>query len=221
MIFHSFLKPIPYLDYLNFQLRSRKKRRESILFLEHPPTITAGISSRKENLLFSREYLEKEGVQYREVVRGGDHTGHEPGQLVVYWHLDLTARQMSVGEFLTSLQDTVIQSVQEIWNITLVGDRNRPGLYWQDDPEIKIVSIGVYFKSYFTSFGMAINLNNSGNIFRYINPCGISSSQMRNLASLGANIDLKGEFIELIGKKWKFILEKKYPPKTSQKVRWL
>lgn len=221
MIFHSFQKPIPYLDYLAFQERSRKKRRESLLFLEHPPTITAGVNSKSENLLYPVEFLRPEGVDYIPVSRGGDHTGHEPGQLVVYLHTDLGVRGMGVGDFLREIQTGVIETVDRIWGISLVENRTSPGLYWAENPQKKVVSLGVYFKSFFTSFGFALNLDNSCKIFRYIHPCGIGSDNMMPLNRIGADPARRAEFIRSYAEFWRDCLTKKYPAKNGKNLRWV
>ncbi|MCC5814551.1 MAG: lipoyl(octanoyl) transferase LipB [Leptospira sp.] len=205
---------------MNFQNKARKKRWESILFLEHPASITAGVSSDSNNLLVKHEFLRQKEIFYSHVARGGDHTGHELGQIVVYFHIDLKKRQISIAEFLNFIQDFTISSIKETWNIELVPDKESPGLYWKENPEKKIVSMGIYFKSFFTSFGIAINLNNSGEIFQYINPCGISSSNMMNLLSLGAESDLKNSFIQRLAGKWENVL-KNYPPNNEYNIRWL
>jgi lipoyl(octanoyl) transferase len=220
MIFSSFSRPVYYLDYMNFQNKARKKRWESILFLEHPATITAGVSSDSNNLLVSPEFLEQKEIFYTHVARGGDHTGHEPGQIIIYFHMDLKERQISIVDFLNFVQNTTISAIWETWNIDLIPDKGKPGLYWKENPQKKIVSMGIYFKSYFTSFGIAINLSNSCEIFQYINPCGISSSHMMNLISLGAKADLKNSFIQCLAGKWENVL-KKYPPNNGYNIRWL
>lgn len=85
----EFRKKIPYLRYLEMQEKLRKFRRECILFLEHASTITRGINYNPENLLLGREFLESQGIQVHFIQRGGDFTAHEPGQLVIYSHVDL------------------------------------------------------------------------------------------------------------------------------------
>ncbi|EMO25708.1 hypothetical protein LEP1GSC170_0758 [Leptospira interrogans serovar Bataviae str. HAI135] len=85
----EFREKIPYLRYLEMQDKLRKFRRECILFLEHAPTITGGINYNPENLLVKPEFLESMGIQIHWTQRGGDFTAHEPGQLVLYSHVDL------------------------------------------------------------------------------------------------------------------------------------
>jgi len=59
-----------------------------------------------------------------------------------------------------------------------------------------MVSFGVYFKSFFTSFGAAINIENDLNTFQMINPCGGRSENMVSIRSLGRDIKKRGEFIQ-------------------------
>lgn len=221
MLFHRFSYPVLYLDYLNFQERSRKKKRESILFLEHPSTITAGRNAKPENLLISPESLEKESIAYISVGRGGDHTGHEKGQLVVYFHIDLEARGMKVGDFLYEMQESAKLGILKVWGISVQENRESPGLYWSEKPSKKLLSMGVYFKSFFTSFGFALNLSNSGKVFRFINPCGMDSQDMISLAEIGVDTAGRENFIQFVGEYWIDVLTKKYPAKNGKTLRWI
>jgi lipoyl(octanoyl) transferase len=236
-------RKIQYLDYISFQERSRKKRRESILFLEHFPTITAGINTRQENLLVSREYLEKKGIQFLEIPRGGDLTAHEPGQIVVYFHIDLQARELGVGEFLDFVLESAVRATKEAAGLDLVPKREAPGLYWDSgdgsrysgisrksresressDRYLKILSMGVYFKSFFTSFGIAMNWSNNREVFQNINPCGISAESMTSLSSLGIDRleERREKWIQLMADFWEEYLKKKTPAQKTRIHRYL
>lgn len=160
--------------------------------MEHFPVITAGINSKKENLLVSESVLKAEKIDYEEIQRGGDFTAHEPGQLVIYAHIDLKKRNWGIDFFLKSFQDAISESVLSASGVSLFCDPKRPGLYLSKNPDKKIVSIGVYFKSFFTSFGAAVNLNNSLEVFRNINPCGISAQNMSSVSlEAGEKQDLR------------------------------
>lgn len=221
MIFHQFTKPVSYLDYINFQDTSRKKKRESTLFLEHEPTITSGSTAISSNLLVNPGILQEKGIHFYEIQRGGDFTAHELGQLVVYFHLDLAARNLSIGNFLREMQEILIFSVYEVWGLALIMDKENPGLYLKSRPEWKIVSLGIYFKQFFTSFGFALNLSNQCSVFQYINPCGLKSENMKSIFMLGADPSLRQKFIDHFSEAWMNFLLKKYPSPISNKVRWL
>ncbi len=87
----------------------------------------------------------------------------------------------------------------EIWNVELVENREAPGLYLADSPEKKMVSIGVLAKSYFTSFGFALNGVNDLSTFRLINPCGMSAGNMVSLAGLAKVKDWEREKLRFAG----------------------
>jgi lipoyl(octanoyl) transferase len=57
---------------------------DTLLLLEHPPTITVGKAGKPENVLVPSENLKQMGISLYFVDRGGDVTYHGPGQLVGY-----------------------------------------------------------------------------------------------------------------------------------------
>lgn len=184
---------VPYNRYLKLQSFLRKRRREILIFLEHTSTITAGSNYNIQNLLVSEEYLLEKSVQFFQVERGGDLTAHEVGQLVIYPHIDLKKRNITIGDYLHLLTQTLIQSISDVWGILVIENKEKPGLYLASNPNKKLVSMGVYFKSYFTSYGVAINLRNDLSVFRMINPCGQDAANMVSLLSLGLDTSIEKE----------------------------
>jgi len=209
MKFTKKIYSVPYNRYLKLQSFLRKRRREILIFLEHTSTITAGSNYNIQNLLVSEEYLLEKSVQFFQVERGGDLTAHEIGQLVIYPHIDLKKRNITIGDYLHLLTQTMIHSISEVWNLSVIQDKEKPGLYLASEPTKKLVSIGVYFKSYFTSYGVAINLRNDLSVFRMINPCGGDAANMVSLLSLGldTSIEKEEEFREVFKKKFTISLE--------------
>ena len=184
---------VPYNRYLKLQSSLRKRRREILIFLEHTSTITAGSNYNIQNLLVSEEYLLEKSVQFFQVERGGDLTAHEVGQLVIYPHIDLKKRNITIGDYLHLLTQTLIQSISDVWGLLVIENKEKPGLYLASNPNKKLVSMGVYFKSYFTSYGVAINLRNDLSVFRMINPCGQDAANMVSLLSLGLDTSIEKE----------------------------
>jgi lipoyl(octanoyl) transferase len=73
-------------------LRKQDRIGDTLLLLEHKPVITLGRNADKSNIVVSREFLERKGVEVHECDRGGDVTFHGPGQLVGYPIFDLRAQ---------------------------------------------------------------------------------------------------------------------------------
>ena len=76
------------------KLKNRKSVNKEItqnhlIFVEHPNVYTLGKSGDINNLLLSKEDLEKKEIQFFNTNRGGDITCHGPGQIVCYPILDL------------------------------------------------------------------------------------------------------------------------------------
>jgi lipoyl(octanoyl) transferase len=193
---------VPYNRYVKLQFSLRKKRKEILIFLEHTSTITAGSNYNIQNLLVSKEYLLDKGVKFYQVERGGDLTAHEIGQLVIYPHVDLKKRAITIGSYLEILTNCTIESIQKVWGLTVISDKTKPGLYLASNPNKKLVSMGVYFKSYFTSYGISLNLRNDLAVFQMINPCGGDATNMVSLLSLGLDVsrEKEEEFIEVFTK---------------------
>src|SRR4051794_9793859 len=85
---------IPYAEGLALQKRVIDARKQNLigdtlLLLEHPPVLTLGRNSRRENILASDDLLATRNVELHEINRGGDVTYHGPGQLVGYPIVDL------------------------------------------------------------------------------------------------------------------------------------
>lgn len=190
------LQRIDYPRYLQFQRKLRLRRREGIVFLEHPPTITLGSSSHTENILVARDFLQNRGISIISVRRGGDVTAHEPGQVVIYPHIDLSKRKMKIARFMDIFLQTTSELIESHFALATITRPEAPGLYLKQAPEKKLVSIGVYFKSFFTGFGLAINVDNDLSTFQYINPCGIQSNRMTSILKEGKDPHRQYQFIE-------------------------
>ena len=182
-----------YERYLRIQERLRDRRRELILFCEHPPTLTTGVQGRPESLLTDAPALAARGIGHFRIGRGGDYTAHEPGQCVIYVHIDLKRRGLQVTAFARGLLDVTARCIREVWGIETIARPDAPGLYLTDGK--KMVSIGLSFKSFFTSHGLALNVSNDLSAFRLIRPCGDSALQMTSVALCGGDPALLERFI--------------------------
>lgn len=189
-------KPVIYKRYLRLQEKLRQRRKELLIFCSHPSVITAGAQSRSQNLLVSLKELEKQNVAVIPTKRGGDYTAHELGQCVIYPHIDLRKRNMKIHFLIQGMLEITSELLQEIWGIKVFLDSQSPGLYRISD-SAKIASIGLMFKSFFTSFGIALNVSNSLETFRFIHPCGYEGLRICSVENSGGNSEFLPLFIHL------------------------
>ncbi len=191
---------IPYRQAWDWQRqlvadRSAGRCEDTLLLLEHPPTITLGRASDRAHVLVSDTELARRGVELVESDRGGDVTYHAPGQIVGYPILKLSQHGGDLGAYLRNLEETIIQVLV---TCGIVGGRV-PGLtgVWvnQEYPtqqpadgasfNAKIAAIGVRLSaSGVTSHGFALNVAPDLRGFAQIVPCGISDRGVTSIERL-------------------------------------
>jgi lipoyl(octanoyl) transferase len=165
---------IGYDDSFQIQMHLFEKVRTEqirglILLLEHYPVITIGNSGKTENLLASKESLEKQGIVLIQSNRGGDITFHGPGQLVCYPIFNLTHLGKDLTLFVWNLEQVIINFLKP-YNITGTRIDKLRGVFTGSD---KIASIGLRVKKWVTIHGFALNVNIDLNYFNNIIACGL------------------------------------------------
>ncbi len=177
------------------ELRHQQLIYNTLLLLEHPPVLTLGRNSRRENILAAEELLAKREVQIHEINRGGDVTYHGPGQLVGYPIVDLRSFSPRLGavDYVRKLEEVLIRACASYGIVTgriakRTGVWTLPGGETQTNrlPERKIAAIGVHISRGITSHGFALNVKTDLRDFDLIVPCGIAD---RAVTSLEEEID--------------------------------
>jgi lipoate-protein ligase B len=153
---------------------------DTLLLLEHPPTITIGKSGKLENVLASQAQLAEAGVSLFFVDRGGDVTYHGPGQLVAYPIIDLRQRGRDVHQYLRDLEEVIIRTLND-FSITASRDSSHAGV-WVRDKEI--AAIGLRVSKWVSMHGVALNVNIDLEQFSLINPCGFNDRKAASISSL-------------------------------------
>lgn len=146
---------------------------EYAILVEHNPVYTMGRHADPSNMLMTREWLESHGMECIPIERGGDITFHGPGQLVVYPIIDLQRHRLGVREYVTMLEQAVIDTIAR-WGIKGERVEGATGV-WIDagtPRERKICAIGVRVSRSVTMHGLALNVSTDMKYFRLINPCG-------------------------------------------------
>lgn len=155
---------------------------DTLLLLEHPPTITLGNKAGAANVLASPAALARRGVALVQSDRGGDVTYHAPGQLVGYPILKLSQHGGDVGRYVRNLEEVVIRTLARY---TIVGGRV-PGLsgVWVNGGRAKICALGVKLSAGgITSHGIALNVSIDLAGFDLIVPCGIAGRGVTSIAA--------------------------------------
>jgi len=165
------------LDYL--EKRINGEINDTLIFLQHTPTITIGRSGNKDNLLISEKILEQKKIKYYEVNRGGDITYHGPGQLVCYPIIDLKDHTKDVHKYLRTLEQIIIDVLLEFD----IEARRIDGLTGVFVKHSKIASIGVGIKRWVTFHGLSLNINTDLSYFDFIVPCGLNNNPVTSIKS--------------------------------------
>lgn len=176
---------VDYADALDWQERLMETRQEeqipdTLLLLEHPPTITFGSRHRPDHLRAAPEELERRGICLQATRRGGDVTFHGPGQIVGYPILDLNRRGRDLHRYVRQLEEVLIRTVG---SFGIRGERI-PGLtgVWAGDE--KIAAIGVEVRKWVTRHGFALNVTTDLAYFDLIVPCGIADKSVTSMERL-------------------------------------
>ncbi len=182
----SYPHPVSYSEALAQQYALAEKRGrgevpDTLLLLEHPPTITLGRRTQDTDLIVSEAALRAQGFDVERVDRGGEITYHGPGQLVGYPILDLRQHGSDLHKYLQDLEEVLIQTVSVFG---LLGERvpGRTGVWVQDR---KIAAIGIKVSRWVSLHGFALNIATDLRPFReYFVPCGIADKGVTSLAEM-------------------------------------
>jgi|SRR5210317_542720 lipoyl(octanoyl) transferase len=197
------------------KLKNRKSVNKEItqnhlIFVEHPNVYTLGKSGDINNLLLSKEDLEKKEIQFFNTNRGGDITCHGPGQIVCYPILDLDNFFSDIHKYLRYLEEVVIQTLNE-FGIKSERSPDETGV-WIEPKQIsarKICAMGVKASRWVTMHGFALNVDNDLSYFKNIIPCGISNKSVTSITNEIANQVDKSDVKEKIIKNFENIFSAK------------
>ncbi|KAI7847398.1 hypothetical protein BDC45DRAFT_451878 [Circinella umbellata] len=148
-----------------------------IIFLQHPPTYTAGRRIRGRTELEEEQRLRRLGADYYETMRGGQITYHGPGQLIAYPILDVRDYQINVRCYVSRLEKTIIDCCKEFGIEANTTDNT--GVWVGQDA--KIAALGVHLQRYVSSHGVALNCNVDLKWYQHIVPCGLADKRVTSL----------------------------------------
>jgi lipoyl(octanoyl) transferase len=144
---------------------------DEIWLLQHDPVYTQGMAGKPEHVLNSAD------IPIVAIDRGGQVTYHGPGQLVIYFLLDIRRRALTPRQ-LVSLIECYLVDLLAQWQITATAKKAAPGIYVD---QAKIASIGLRVRKGACYHGAALNVAMDLSPFLGINPCGYKALKMTQM----------------------------------------
>jgi lipoyl(octanoyl) transferase len=207
---------VPYEDAWELQRTiaaavAEGERPDTILLLEHPPTITTGRRTEASELHIPADAE----VDVVETDRGGKSTFHGPGQLVCYPIFDLKRHGQDVKRYCRDLEEALILTLAKLG---VEGERIQ-GLtgVWLTRPPQKIASIGIHISKWVTTHGYALNVDLDPAPFtQWITACGLEDAAFTTVArELGRPVavdEVRGPALEALAEVFALVLEERPAP---------
>jgi lipoyl(octanoyl) transferase len=158
----------------DFVARRTLDTPDEIWVLQHEPVFTQGQTGKPEHILADI------GIPVVQTDRGGQVTYHGPGQLVVYFLLDVRRRGLGARHLVDLIEQSVVQLLAES-GIAASLRKGAPGVYVDDR---KIAALGLRIRRGSSYHGLSLNIDMDLTPFRAINPCGYAGLEPVQLADL-------------------------------------
>lgn len=147
---------------------------DELWLTQHHPVFTQGQAGKSEHL------LNPKGIAVIQSDRGGQVTYHGPGQLVLYFMIDIKRQNIGVRQMVSLIEQTVVDTLAD-YQVLGEPRADAPGVYVDSK---KIASLGLRVRNGRTYHGVALNVAMDLTPFSYINPCGYEGLQMTQLCEL-------------------------------------
>lgn len=162
---------------------------DQLWWVQHTPTYTLGQAALRTHLLASRA-----DIDCVQTDRGGQVTYHGPGQWVAYVLLDLRRAGFFVKEYVSRLEQSVIDLLTELGLPDACRKPGAPGIYlpWPRGSTslAKCAALGIKVRHGCTYHGVALNIAMDLMPFEGINPCGMAGLRSIDLAGCGVILPL-------------------------------
>lgn len=162
------------------EIAVRERRApDTLLFVEHPHTITLGRRAKESAVIAPDEVLRERGVSLFETNRGGKATYHGAGQLVGYPIINLSPEREDVHKYVRDLEDVLMRAMSDLG----IESFSIKGLTGVHTSKGKIAAIGIHIARWVTTHGFALNVTTDLSFFDLIVPCeGEPVTSMREVA---------------------------------------
>ncbi len=162
------------------KLHDDKQADDVCLILEHEAVFTLGRNGSSDNVTVAKSFLQERGIELLTIERGGEVTYHGPGQVVCYPILNLRHNQLSVTEYIHSLEEIMLAVVHR-FGITANRDSRNHGIWCGDQ---KLGSVGIAVRHGISYHGLALNVSVNLEPFSWMNPCGLTGVSMASMESI-------------------------------------
>ena len=156
---------------MNYVLSRNQDDLDEVWFLEHDPIYTLGLGASEENVLDSGE------IPVLRSDRGGQVTYHGPGQLIVYFIINVRRLGWGPKTLINNLEQLLIDAIAK-FGIIGMRDNGKPGVFVEGK---KIASIGLKIKRGFSYHGISLNVDMDLTPFNNINTCGYESLEVTHM----------------------------------------
>lgn len=151
---------------------------DEIWLTDHSPVYTLGLN-RKNVRMPSRDDIHVVNTD-----RGGKITYHGPGQIIIYFLIDLKRKGINIRQLVSAMENSVVALLKEA-NVDAAAKTDAPGVYVQ---EKKIASLGLRLKKECCYHGLSLNVDMDLSPFNAIDPCGYQGLEVTQLKSLGVDL---------------------------------
>jgi lipoyl(octanoyl) transferase len=155
---------------------------DEIWLLEHDAVFTLGTAADPSHV------LNPGNIPIVQTDRGGEVTFHGPGQLVIYFLLDIKSKKIGPKALVANLQN-LIQNILQHYSIESSFVEGAPGVYVG---EKKIASIGLRISKGRTYHGISLNVDMDLEPFSRINPCGYEGLEVTQISHFDSNVTMEG-----------------------------
>ena len=176
-------------------LIATKPNFHSIWLLEHNPVFTIGISEKniREDKTKTPPFLKTD--------RGGRTTFHGPGQLIIYFILNMKSLPFPPTKLTSKILQNTLEVIESLGLKSNIQE-NDPGIFIEGK---KVASIGMRIKKNYSYHGLSVNIDTDLLTFNTIKPCGLDVEACNLKDYIDINIL---EFKDMLLAKFKKILTK-------------
>jgi lipoate-protein ligase B len=172
------------LQHVIHRARARDAIPNTLLVMEHSPTVTLGRRGSLADLRGGPGALAAHGVALYRVGRGGHATYHGPGQLVAYPVCDLRHLGLGARRFVAVLERAIAQVLAALGIEATVGGVT-PGV-WVGSR--KIAALGIEILDGITRHGVALNVSGAPWPLDLLVPCGAADQRTTSVEALGVAV---------------------------------